>query len=124
MAVAALRDAARRLAPLFRGAVRERLAVLYLDAGMRELGLDLFEGVAADALDLPGRAIFAAALRRDAAGLILAHNHPGGNPEPSRADIAATHRLAETARLLEIAVHDHLVFAGGRWRSLREMGLL
>ena len=69
-------------------------------------------------------AIFEAALNHDAAGLIVAHNHPSGDPAPSRADIAATHRFAATAADLGITLHDHLIFAGAETRSFRELGLL
>ena len=70
------------------------------------------------------RAIFAAALGHDAAGMVIAHNHPSGDPRPSRADRDATRRLAETAPALGISLHDHLIFAGGGCRSFRELGLL
>ena len=70
------------------------------------------------------REIFAAALKCDAFGLVIAHNHPSGDPRPSRADIEATRRLAETAAALGICLHDHLIFAGGECCSFRELGLL
>ena len=70
------------------------------------------------------RAIFAAGLRHGAEGLVIAHNHPSGDPEPSRADIEATRRLADVAAALGIRLHDHLIFAGGECRSFRELGLL
>ena len=54
----------------------------------------------------------------------MAHNHPSGDPRPSRADIQATRRLAETADALDIRLHDHLIFAGTDCRSFRELGLL
>ena len=68
------------------------------------------------------REIFRAALNHGAAGLVIAHNHPSGDPRPSPADVAATRRLAETAAALDIVVHDHLIFAGGECRSFRELG--
>jgi len=77
-----------------------------------------------DEIVLPMAAIFKAALNHGAAGLIVAHNHPSGDPTPSRADIAATRRLAETAANLGLVLHDHLIFAGGECRSFRELGLL
>ena len=73
---------------------------------------------------LPIRAIVADALRLDSAGLILAHCHPSGDPEPSAADIAATRRLSEMGAQLGLSLHDHLIFAGGECRSFRALGLL
>ena len=57
-------------------------------------------------------------------GWSIAHNHPSGDPSPSRADIEATRRLAEAAAALGIRLHDHLIFAGGDCRSFRALGLL
>lgn len=124
MVVATARDAAELLAPLFADTDGEKLAVLHLDAGRRVLALDAHAVAGADEIVLPMRAIFAAALAHDAAGMIVAHNHPSGNPQPSRADKAATRRLAETAAALDITLHDHLIFAGGDWASFRQLNLL
>ncbi len=52
------------------------------------------------------------------------HNHPSGNPEPSRADIELTHRIAEAGRLLGIAVHDHVIVGKEGHVSLRARGLI
>ena len=56
--------------------------------------------------------------------ILVAHNHPSGDPTPSRADRYATRRLAETLQLLEIELVDHLIFARGGVASFRGMGLL
>jgi DNA repair protein RadC len=121
--VATARQAADLLAPRFAGHGEERLVVLHLDAERRTVGLDEYPG-GTDAAVLPLRAIVASALRHDAVGLVLAHNHPGGDPQPSQADIEATRRLGEVAAALGICLHDHLIFAGGECRSFRELGLL
>jgi DNA repair protein RadC len=118
------RDAAALLAPLFADSGGERLAVLHLDRERRVLAVDRYAAAEADGIDLPLRAIFAAALGHDAVGMVIAHNHPSGDPRPSRADKAATRRLAETAEALGILLHDHLIFAGGECLSFRELGLL
>jgi DNA repair protein RadC len=117
-------DAARLIEPLFDGAKGERLAVLHLDRDRRLIALETHGVAGADEIELPIRAILAAALGHDAVGLVVAHNHPSGDPRPSRADKAATRRLAETAASLGITLHDHLIFAGGECRSLRNLGLL
>jgi len=117
------RDAAELLAPLCADRPGETLAVLYLDSAGGRIALDR-RAVAADAIALPIREILHAALDHDAAGLVVAHNHPSGDPQPSRADIEATRRLAETAAAVGIVLHDHLIFAAGECRSFRELGLL
>ncbi len=60
----------------------------------------------------------------DGTGIVIAHNHPSGDPEPSKADIAATRMLVHAARALEIRVLDHLIFTTTRCTSFRALGLL
>ena len=68
------------------------------------------------------REVFSAAVRRSAAAVVFAHNHPSGDPTPSREDYATTERLVECGRLLGITVADHLIIGDGRYMSLRAMG--
>lgn len=69
--------------------------------------------------------VFRPAVEVWASELILVHNHPGGNPEPSRRDLETTRRLAAGASLLAMEVLDHVIVApGGTYVSLRERGLL
>ena len=118
------REAADLLAPIFEGAARERLAILFLDSERRLVGRSETQGGDQAAIDLPLRPIIADALRFDASGLILAHNHPSGDPTPSDADITATRRLARVASELGIQVHDHLIFAADDCKSFRALGLI
>ncbi len=68
--------------------------------------------------------VFKAAIRRNAAAIILAHNHPSGDPTPSSEDVAVTREIVEAGKLLGIELLDHLVIGGGgQWVSLRERGL-
>ena len=67
------------------------------------------------------REVFSAAVRRSAAAVVFAHNHPSGDPTPSREDYATTERLVECGRLLGITVADHLIIGDGRYMSLRAM---
>ena len=77
-----------------------------------------------DAALVDPRRVFQEALRHQAAALILAHNHPSGDPSPSKEDIALTLRLAEVGKLLELPVLDHVIIGDGRFVSLKEKGLL
>ena len=116
-------DAATLLGPRFAGCTAERLAAAYCDRSQGLLGILIRDGNDV-AVDLPVRAILTEALRLDAAGLVLAHCHPSGDPEPSAVDIASTRRLHDAASALEIRLHDHLIFGDGVFRSFRAMGLL
>lgn len=124
MIIATARDAAEFLEPHLAAVAREKLVVLHLDSERRLLATDEHDVESEETVLMPTRAIFASALKLAASGLVIGHNHPSGNPEPSRADIEATRRLAAAAAELEISLHDHLIFAGGEWRSFRELGLI
>ncbi len=68
--------------------------------------------------------MFKSAILSNASNIILAHNHPSGNPEPSRQDMDMTKRLAEAGRLLGIEVLDHVIVSDDRYFSFREEKLL
>lgn len=68
--------------------------------------------------------MFKAAVLANAAALIVVHNHPSGNPEPSREDIRITRQLVEAGRVMGIPIHDHLIIVDGGYTSLAERGLL
>lgn len=68
------------------------------------------------------REVFQKALLANAVSIILMHNHPSGNPTPSREDIMVTERLVECGKLIGVDVLDHLIIAGGTYCSLKERG--
>jgi DNA repair protein RadC len=70
------------------------------------------------------RELFKAAIKENSASIILVHNHPSGDPEPSKADIDITKRLVRSGLLLGIEILDHVIVAGNRYLSFREKGLL
>ena len=72
------------------------------------------------------REVLGPALREGAASIILIHNHPSGDPTPSREDLRLTRQLADAARLLDLRVHDHIIIGNGteRWMSLAQRGEL
>ena len=69
------------------------------------------------------RELFREAVRASAAGLVVVHNHPSGDPEPSEDDVRLTRRLKDAGQLLGITLLDHLVVSKGGYVSLREHGL-
>jgi len=106
------------------GAFYERCHVVFVNAQQRQLR-DASIGLGGlNVLFLRMREIFGEALRLDAHGLILAHNHPPGHCPPSSCDIIATRRLAEVARALDIVLIDHLIFTDEAVYSMRAGGLL
>ncbi|MEZ5978150.1 MAG: JAB domain-containing protein [Planctomycetota bacterium] len=106
-------------APHFRGERQECFAALLLDGRHRVLRLAaLTRGTLTTSLVHP-REVFGPAVREGAAAVLVAHNHPSGDPEPSPEDLAVTERLGRAGRLLGIPLVDHLVVAGPTFRSLR-----
>jgi len=106
-----------------RGEPREVFAALFLDQQHRLIAFErLFFGSVAEAAVYP-REVARRALVHNAAAVIVAHNHPSGVAEPSRADQAITRRLAEALALLEVRLLDHLV-VGDEVVSLAERGWL
>jgi DNA repair protein RadC len=102
----------------------EVFACLFLDSRHRVIACEeLFHGTINGASVHP-REVVRRALAHNAAALILAHNHPSGVAEPSRADIQLTARLRDALALVDVRVLDHLVVAAGDWASLAERGLL
>ena len=70
------------------------------------------------------REVFAEALRRNAAAVILLHNHPSGNPEPSKEDINVTFRIRDCGELLGIPLMDHIIIGDNCFFSFREQDIL
>ena len=101
----------------------ERLWVAHVDDRSRCLHLSHHDGTEGSA-DFPIRTIIADAARHGSAGIVLAHNHPSGDARPSEADCRATRRLASAAEALDCTILDHLIFAGDRCTSLRQLGYL
>jgi DNA repair protein RadC len=70
------------------------------------------------------REVFKAAMLNNAAAIICIHNHPSGDPEPSRVDIETTHRLVDAGNILGIDVLDHIIIGDGKYISLQELGMM
>jgi DNA repair protein RadC len=99
---------------------QERFAVLLLDVKNRLLGMQVITiGTATETLASP-RDIFREVIRQGATRVIIAHNHPSGNLEPSDADIELTRQMLAGAQLLAIPMLDHLILGNGTHQSLRE----
>jgi DNA repair protein RadC len=105
------------------GREQEHLMVLLLDTRNRLLRtVEVYVGSLNTSLIRIGE-VFREAVRANAAAVIVAHNHPSGDPSPSPEDVAVTRSLVEAGRLLDIEVLDHLIVARDRHVSLRQSGL-
>jgi DNA repair protein RadC len=101
----------------------EKMIVIYLDAQNVVIGILPIIGTVNQAVVYP-REVLRHALLCNAVAIILAHNHPSGTLTPSDSDIRLTKQIQETAKTLDIVLHDHVIVAGGRAFSLREEGLI
>ncbi|AXB77177.1 DNA repair protein RadC [Novosphingobium sp. P6W] len=102
----------------------ERVRVLYLNTRNMLILDDLVGEGSIDEAAIHPREVIRRALDLGAAALILVHNHPSGSPQPSRADIEITNRIAEAGRLLGVSVHDHVVIGREGYVSLKAKGLI
>ena len=110
--------------PLMEDLSREVFRVALLDAQNGLLrDLIVSEGTLSASLVHP-REVFKPAILESAASVILLHNHPSGDPTPSREDVRLTRQLVECARLLDLRVHDHVIVGRGRYTSLAERGII
>ncbi|HEX6127764.1 MAG TPA: DNA repair protein RadC [Candidatus Limnocylindria bacterium] len=115
-------DVGERLAPAMSGLEREELRVLLLNTKNAVTGArTVYAGNLAGSSVRVGE-VFRDAVRRQAAAIVVVHNHPSGDPSPSAEDLRITAELAEAGRLLDIELLDHVVVGGGRWISLRALG--
>jgi DNA repair protein RadC len=102
---------------------REVLWVAHLDGSANCLDFCSFMG-GPDVADLPLRSVISDVLSLGSSGILIAHNHPSGDPRPSQSDCVATRRLACAAQAIDCRLIDHLVFGGGECTSFRSLGLL
>ena len=105
---------------------REHFWVIFLNAQNGYTGHHLVSTGSLSASIVHPREVLGPALREGAAHLILVHNHPSGDPTPSKEDVSLTRQLVEGARLLGIRLHDHVIVGNGsgHWVSLAQRGLL
>jgi DNA repair protein RadC len=105
-------------------AEREEFRVLFLDRKNVLIADEIQSQGTIDHTPVYPREIMRRALELSASAMILVHNHPSGDPTPSRADIDMTREIVEAAKSLRITVHDHLVVGRGGTASFKALGLL
>ncbi|SHK51090.1 DNA repair protein RadC [Selenomonas ruminantium] len=117
-------DVAHYAMPRFRFEQKEHFAVLLLNTKNHILGMPEVSVGSLSASVVHPREVFRAAIDYAAAAMILLHNHPSGDPTPSREDVAVTERMVKAGKIMDIPVLDHVVLGNGRFTSFKEKGLL
>lgn len=120
------KDVAEFLMPKMRGLDKEQVAMLCLDTrcGVIDNSEVIVSIGSLNLSVMEPRSIFRVALMKNADSVILAHNHPSGDPKPSDGDVEVTKRVIEAGRMLGIEVRDHVIIGDGEFFSLREKGLI
>jgi DNA repair protein RadC len=117
-------DVAKMFGPKLRDKKQEEFIVVILNSANRIIReRTITKGLLNSSLTHP-REVFREAILENAASIILIHNHPSGNTEPSREDIQITKQLVEAGKIIGIPVHDHIIIAGASYTSMMERGVL
>jgi len=110
--------------PYFRGLMQEHFSVMLLNTKNHILGIENISVGSLTASIVHPREVFAKALNKCAAAIILLHNHPSGDPTPSREDIQVTTRMVKAGKVMDIPVLDHVILGDNQFTSLKEKGML
>ncbi len=116
-------DAAALVSYEMEGFEQEHLWVILLDTRNRVISIERIYKGSLNASSVRIAELFRPAIQRNAASIVLVHNHPSGDPAPSPEDVALTRGAIQVGKLLDIEVLDHLVIGLGRYVSLKERGL-
>jgi len=103
---------------------KEHFVIFYLDSRNQEIKREIISVGSLNASLVHPREVFEPAVRNLAAQIILAHNHPSGDPEPSEDDLEMTKRLVESGKILGIEVIDHIIVAKNGFLSFKEKNLI
>lgn len=102
---------------------QEELRVMQLDMRNRVLHIETLYRGSLNSSQVRIGELFKSAIRRNAASVLIVHNHPSGDPTPSPEDVTVTRAIVSAGKLLDIDILDHLIIGRGRWISLKERGL-
>lgn len=116
-------DAAQILMPILAHREQEYLLVMILDTRNRILDIaEVYHGSLNSSMVRIGE-VFKPGLQRNAASVLVSHNHPSGDPTPSPEDVAVTRSIVQAGKLLDVEVMDHIICGLSRWVSLKEKGM-
>lgn len=117
-------DVAALLMPRFRYETKESFIAILLSTKNHVLKTPVISVGSLNASIVHPRELFREAINASAAAVILAHNHPSGDPAPSPEDVSLTRKLVDAGKLLDIPVLDHIVLGDGKYISFKEKGIL
>jgi DNA repair protein RadC len=117
-------DIADIFIPMLRDELKENFILVCLNSANKIIKHERISTGNLNSSVVHPREIFKAAVENSSAGIILLHNHPSGNPEPSNEDIAVTKKMVEAGKILDIPVYDHLIIAGNTFTSFVERRLI
>lgn len=118
------KDVAEIFIPLLRDELKEKFIIVCLNSANKIIKYEIISVGNLNSSVVHPREIFKAAIENSSASIILIHNHPSGNPEPSREDIAITKKIVESGKILDIPVFDHLIIADNHFTSFVEKRLI
>ena len=123
-----LADSSEKIAPIVRAYIgetpKEHFVVLFMDARNRIIGINTASVGTLNASLCHPREVFQAAILASAAGIVVSHNHPSGDPTPSPEDREVTRRLVRAGEILGIPLLDHVIVTADSFYSFRTQGLL
>jgi DNA repair protein RadC len=117
-------DVANYLMPLLKYETKEHFVVMFLNTKNHVIGHKIISTGSLSASVVHPREVFEAACKAHAAAIIVSHNHPSGDPTPSREDKAVTERLVKAGNVMDIPVLDHVIIGNARYCSFKDKGLL
>lgn len=117
-------DLAEIFIPLLKDEVKEKFIVVCLNTSNQIIKFEIISIGNLNSSIVHPREVFKVAIDNNSASIFLIHNHPSGNSEPSKEDIAITKRLAEAGKIFDITVLDHLIIAGDKFTSLVEKRII
>ncbi|UQZ84557.1 hypothetical protein SK3146_03812 [Paenibacillus konkukensis] len=118
------KDAADYLTPELRYLQKEHFCILHLNTKNHLIQKDTISIGSLNSAIVHPREVFRAAIKRSSASILLAHNHPSGDPSPSPEDVQLTKRLVEVGDVVGIEVLDHVIIGDNRFLSLKEQGMM
>jgi DNA repair protein RadC len=109
---------------LFKGLLQEQFVVFCLNSTNKLMSAEIVTIGTLNSSLIHPREVFIRAIINGSAAIIIAHNHPSGNPEPSQEDILITKQIVEAGKIIGIAVHDHIIFTDDKFVSFADRELL
>jgi DNA repair protein RadC len=117
-------DIAEEFIPILRDEIKEQFIVVCLSTSNKIIRKEIISIGNLNSSIVHPREVFKVAVENNAASIILIHNHPSGNPEPSSEDISITKKLVEAGKMMEIPVYDHIIIAGNNYTSFVERRII